>query len=93
MSRDFNDRPKDDGTFGKKGLTVRVFNNNINGAISQLKKRCNLEGINKELRKRKHFEPNTLKRRREMAEAKSRWRKKQAQIAGLPTGKKKRPTR
>lgn len=86
MSRDYNNG---DGFMGKKGLTVKVWNNNVNAAISQLKKRSNLEGINKELRKRKHFEPNTLVRRRELAEAKSRWRKKQAQIAGIDTGKKK----
>ena len=47
------------------------------------------EGIAKELRKRKNFETNTAKRRRAMAEAKSLWRKKQAQIAGIETGKKR----
>lgn len=75
---------------GKRGLTVRVNNGNINGAISQLKKRSNLEGINKELRKRKHFEPNTLKRRRALAEAQGRWRKKQAQIDGVAPRKRGR---
>ena len=81
-----------EGWGNKKGLTVLVFNNNVNQAISQLKKRCANEGMSKELRRRKHFEAETLKRRREMAEAKSRWRKKQLQIAGLDTrsGKAKR---
>lgn len=75
--------------FGKRGLTVAVYNNNLNKAMSQLKKRVATEGITKELRKRKHFEPNTAKRRRAMAEAKTRWRKKQSQIEGLDTGKRR----
>lgn len=79
--------PKSYGFLGKRGLTVQVYNNNINKAMSQLKKRCNNEGISKELRKRKHFEPETLKRRRRLAEAQGRWRKKQAQILGLDTGR------
>ena len=85
MSRDYNSDHLSNSFPGKKGLTVKVFNNNINGALTQLKKRCAAEGITQELRKRKNFETNTVKRRRELAEAKSRWRKKQAQIAGLET--------
>lgn len=81
------------GFFGKKGMTVRVWNGNINGAISQLKKRMNSEGVTKEFRASQHFEDNTTKRRRKLAEAKSRWRKKQAQIEGLEKPKKKRPVR
>jgi len=40
----------DDFVLRKKGMTVKVFNNNIDGAIIQLKRRMNSEGINKELR-------------------------------------------
>jgi ribosomal protein S21 len=87
MSRDYPDR-KQEGWFGKRGLTVQVHNNNLNKALSQLKKRVATEGITKELRKRKNFETNTAKRRRSLAEAKSRWRKKQAQIEGLPSTKR-----
>jgi ribosomal protein S21 len=75
------------GSVGKRGLTVIVYNNNVNKAISQLKKRCASEGITKELRRRKNFETNTSKRRRDLAEAKSRWRKKQAQQLGIENGK------
>ena len=64
----------------KKGLTVRVFNNNIDGAITQLKRRCNAEGLNKELRLRKHYEPPSVIRRRKMAEAVRRWRTKEDTI-------------
>lgn len=78
------------GFLGKKGMTIRVWNNNVNSAISQLKKRMNTEGITKEYRARQHFETNTLKRRRKLAEAKARWRKKQAQIMGLEKPKRRR---
>ena len=81
------------GFMGKRGLTVQVHNNNVNKALSQLKKRCNTEGINKELRKRKHFEPETLKRRRRLAEAQGRWRKKKAQLEGFDQGKSRRDRR
>lgn len=82
-------RDDNDGFFGKRGLTVKVFNNNINGAIAQLKRKINAEGINKELRKRKHFETNTSKRRRKLAEAQIRWKKKQDQINEVPKPKRK----
>lgn len=82
-------RDDNDGFFGKRGLTVKVFNNNINGAIAQLKRKINAEGINKELRKRKHFETNTAKRRRKLAEAQVRWKKKQDQINEVAKPKRK----
>ncbi len=89
------DNGRDDGRgfFGKKGMTIRVFNNNVNSALNQLKKRMNSEGVTREFKARQHFEPNTAKRRREMAEAKVRWKKKQALIEGIEKPKKKRPTR
>jgi small subunit ribosomal protein S21 len=60
----------------KKGLTVKVWNNNIDSAIVQLKRRLNNEGITKELRKRKHYDPPSVVKQRKLAEAKLRWRKK-----------------
>lgn len=74
----------------KKGMTVRVFNNNIEGAIAQLKRRMNSEGVNKELRKRKHFVPPSILRRQKLAEAKLRWKKKYAQIMEIELPKKKK---
>lgn len=79
----------DDPFHGKRGISVKVFNNNINGAIAQLKRKSNAEGINRELRKRKHFEPATMKRRRKLAEAQLRWRKKQDQFNEIVKTKKK----
>jgi ribosomal protein S21 len=79
----------DDSFFGKRGIFVKVYNNNINLAIAQLKRKSNAEGINKELRKRKHFETNTAKRRRRLAEAQMRWKKKQDQFNEIARPKKK----
>lgn len=76
-----------------KGMTVLVYNNNIEGAITQLKRRMNTEGINKELRKRKHFNPRSVLKRQELAEAKLRWRKKHAQIFELDPPKKPKKKR
>jgi ribosomal protein S21 len=80
---------RDDNFFGKRGICVKVYNNNINGALTQLKRMVNAEGINRELRKREAFEPNTAKRRRKMAEAEIRWKKKRDQILELPKPKRK----
>ena len=79
----------DDFVLKKKGMTVKVFNNNIDGAIIQLKRRMNSEGVNKELRKRKHYVPKSIVRRQKLAEAKLRWKKKHAQIMELDPPKKK----
>lgn len=74
----------------KKGLTVKVINNNIESAIAQLKRRMNTEGINKELRKRKHFIPASVRRRQRHAEAVLRWKKKLNQIMEIDSPKKRK---
>ena len=81
----------DEFVLRKKGMTVKVYNNNIDGAIVQLKKRMNTEGVNRELRKRKHYVPPSVTRRQKLAEAKLRWKKKYAQIMELDLPKKKKP--
>lgn len=65
---------------GKKGLYVRVLNNNLDGAMSKLKKLIQTEGVTKELRRRRYFEKPTTKRRREKAEAKIRWLRKKSTL-------------
>jgi ribosomal protein S21 len=75
--------------YGKHGIAVKVFNGNINGALVKLKRKVNAEGINKELRKRECFEPNTAKRRRKLAEAQVRWKKKYEQIMEVQKPKRK----
>lgn len=79
----------DEPVIKKKGMTVKVNNGNIEGAMAQLKRRMNSEGINKELRKRKHFTPNSILKRQQLSEAKLRWKKKYAQIMELEQPKKK----
>jgi len=79
----------DEFVLRKKGMTIKVFNNNIESAITQMKRRMNSEGINKELRKRKHYVPPSIVRRQKLAEAKLRWKKKYAQIMELDLPKKK----
>lgn len=65
---------------GKKGLVVRVINNNVDGAISRLKRLLNQEGVTRELRRRRYYEKPTTKRRRERAEARMRWLRKQSTL-------------
>jgi small subunit ribosomal protein S21 len=65
---------------GKKGLMVRVINNNVDGAISRLKRLLNQEGVNRELRRRRYYEKPTTRRRRERAEARIRWIKKKESL-------------
>jgi len=78
----------DDFVLRLKGMTIKVYNNNIESAMAQLKRRMNSEGVNKELRKRKHYVPPTIIRRQKLAEAKLRWKKKYAQIMELDPPKK-----
>jgi small subunit ribosomal protein S21 len=71
---------EDSFSSSKKGLYVRVMNNNIEGAITRLKRLINKEGITKELRKKRYYEKPTTKRRRRAAEAVIRWKRKQATL-------------
>lgn len=57
---------------GKKGLSVDVRNNNIEGAIKILGRKVKQEGLIREIRARTFFEKPSVIRRREKAEAVSR---------------------
>lgn len=59
----------------KKGLSVDVRNNNIEGAIRTLGRKVKQEGLIRELRSRTFFEKPSTIRRREHAEAISRAKK------------------
>jgi small subunit ribosomal protein S21 len=65
----------------KRGLTIKVKNNDVNRALKKLKKLMQQEGIFQELRKREYFEKPSLKRKREKAQAVKRWQKKQTELA------------
>mgnify|MGYP003328253217 FL=1 len=67
----------------KRGLTVKVKNNDVNKALRKLKKLMQQEGVFQELRKREHYEQPSLRRKREQAQAVKRWRKKQSELKRL----------
>ena len=63
---------------GKDGMLVEVRRNDVEKANRILKKRMAQEGILKELRKREAYEKPSERKRREKAEARRRWLKKQS---------------
>jgi small subunit ribosomal protein S21 len=62
------------------GLAVRVYNNNINQALSSLKRKINEDGLKKEMRKREYHETKSQKRRKDKAAAIRRSQKQLADI-------------
>jgi small subunit ribosomal protein S21 len=56
----------------KRGLSVEVRNDNIEGAIRTLGRKVKQEGLIRELRDRQSYEKPSTRRRREHAEAVSR---------------------
>lgn len=56
-------------------LKVDVRDNNIEGAIRNLKKKMQREGLYKEMKLRKHYEKPSLKKAREKEESLRRARK------------------
>lgn len=64
------------GSFeGKRGLSIEVRNNNIEGAIRLLGRKIKQEGMMRELRDRQFFEQPSAAKRRRKQEAKARWKK------------------
>lgn len=70
---------KDKDQHQKRGLSVKVVNNNVNSAISLLKKKVNEDGLKKELREREHFVSKAEKRRKNKAAAIRRNKKRIAE--------------
>lgn len=64
----------------RQGLYVKVKNNDVNKAMRKLKKMMTAEGIFQELRKREFYEPPSIRKKREKAQAVKRWKKKQEEI-------------
>lgn len=54
------------------GLEVEVYDNNIDKALRQLKKKMATEGIYREFKKRRYYEKPSVKRKRKKAEARKR---------------------
>ncbi len=63
---------------GKRGLSVEVRNNNVDGAIKLLNRKVKNEGLIREIRQREYFEKPSVIRRRKKMEAISRGRKAEA---------------
>ena len=62
-----------------RGLYVKVKNNDVNKAMRKLKKMITAEGLMQELRAREFYEPPSVKRKREKAQARKRWLRKQSE--------------
>lgn len=60
---------------GKGGLSVKVYDDNIDKAIRNLKKKITNEGLIKEMKKNTFYEKPGDKKRREKSEAKRRYKK------------------
>lgn len=56
-------------------MEVSVRDNNVDQALSVLKKKMQREGIYREMKLRRHFEKKSIKKAREKAEAVRRFRK------------------
>lgn len=64
----------------KKGLSVTVRGNDLESAIRLLRKRCNQEGMPRDMRKIEYYEKPKWARKRKKAEARKRWRRKQQEM-------------
>ena len=60
------------GKKGKCGLTVKVYNNNVDKALKIFKKKVLNDGLLKEIRARGAYEKPSAKRRRKRKEARRR---------------------
>lgn len=77
---------KDHGLEYKSGLTVKVKNNDLNKAIKNLKRKVLSEGVAKKVHEKMFYETGTARRKRERAEAKARWKRKQQLLDKLFNG-------
>ena len=62
-------------SFGKRGRTVEVKNNNVDKALRDLKKLCERESVTKDLRRHEAHETKGQRRRRKLQAAIFRQRK------------------
>jgi small subunit ribosomal protein S21 len=64
----------------KRGLSVKVHNNNVAKALQKLKRMVQDEGLNQELRRRQSYEKPSEKRIRLKNMAVKRWQRKRREI-------------
>ena len=69
--KNFRKRPKDDS----KGLSVKVFNNNVDGALRILKKKVKESNLFLDLRKKEYYvKPSEIKReKRNLAKSRAKY--------------------
>lgn len=67
---------------GKRGISVEVRNENVEGAIRLLTRKLKQEGLLRELRVRQFYEKPSAKRRKAESEAQSRWKKQSDRLKG-----------
>ena len=69
--KNFRKKPKDDS----RGLSVKVYNNNVDGALRILKKKVKESNLFLELRKKEYYEkPSTSRRHiRQMAKLRNKY--------------------
>ena len=81
MSTQENNTEKKPVTPGKtiegRPLEITVDDRGIERAIRQLKRKIATEGVTKELKRRKHFEKPSVRKRRKSREAERRRRRKE----------------
>jgi len=66
-----------------RGMAVRVRNNDVSKALRRLKKMLQADGLFQEIRAREYFEKPSMRRKREKAQAKKRWQKRQAELSKI----------
>ena len=66
--KNFRKRPKDDS----KGLSVKVYNNNVEGALKVFKRKVKDSNIMQELREKQYYDKPSKKRREKKNLAKLR---------------------
>ena len=64
----------------KKGLSVTVRRDDLESALRLFRKRCNQEGMPRDMRKIEYYEKPKWARKRKKAEARKRWRRKQQEM-------------
>jgi small subunit ribosomal protein S21 len=65
---------------GTQGTYVEVRNNDVGRAMRKLKKLCNTEGLTRDLRDRRFYTKPSMKKKREAAAARKRWKKQEAKL-------------
>jgi len=78
-----------DSAFEGKALEVSVDDRGVERAIRRLKRKIDTEGLTKEVKRRRHFEKPSVRKRRKEREAERRRRRRDRRIPGMPAPRAK----